>query len=152
MTLQDEFCAALDHHARPPRSDAIIVLRNWDKELTMQRIEKGWGLLAADAAPLLILPRALHTLDEAKRIRRLSEGQKWTAIILVTHRSHHYRAFLTFTKILNTYWNGIRVYTSCIDSEHDPNEFRKIEEYGSRGDISTYEEGLKILHDYQSPI
>lgn len=140
MTPRDSFCLALD--AQPPeKSELIVVLRNHDRTLTDERMALATDLLTNGMSRAMLMVYGTNTHDEALRVRRVY-GPSLKSITIVTHRSHHYRAFLTFIKVMpNT-----KVYSYPVDDCLDALEFTKIAKYQQQGDAASYEEGLEALN------
>lgn len=136
----DQFRELVDQLQLPSRVDAIVILRNWDHRLTQERYEHGCRLLYTDIAPIMCMTYDSHTLAEAQRVYRMSLKQGWNDIILVTHKNHSYRALLTFLSVF-----GKGIYISQVPSAIDMEEFDKIDRYQRKGDICSYEEGIKWL-------
>ena len=143
--LRDDFCAALDSQILLPTS-AIVVLRNWDARLTRQRIDWAVDMLLSRSTPLLLMTYDGNTYEEAVRLKKILSRTDFSSITIVTHRSHHYRAYLTFLKVFG---NSIRIYSSPVEDRVDMSkhsvEFRKIEEDIAKGHLATYEEGIQAL-------
>lgn len=98
-----------------------------------------------------------HTLGEARRAMELAKEKGWATILIVTSPHHQYRAFLTFLSAMKKSRLSLALINACAPlsweeqlpwgkrSDLLKDEFRKIEEYGAKGDIATYEEGVEYL-------
>jgi hypothetical protein len=143
VNKQAEFIDKLDTQRIQP-SDVIIVLRNHDPGETIARMQRGHELLAMGMGGMLLMSLDKHTLAEAECFYRTAKLCGWRSIILVTHKYHHYRAYLTFT---NVFGNSVKVYSSPVYSLDSADEWRKIAKYAEKRDICTYEEGLEYLNE-----
>jgi hypothetical protein len=141
--MRDQFCQKLDAQDLGP-CDMLIVLRNHDPQLNKERVDVGVKLLLSNLAPIMLMTYDTNTLTEAQRIYSIwLRHPTWRSMVLVTHKAHHYRAYLTFAKVFRLLSPDI--YTFPIDSALESEEFDKIERYSQKGDIATYEEGLRWL-------
>ena len=136
---KDKFCAALDAQPLVP-ANIIVVLRNWDRPLTDARMARGLDLLNEDYGRVLIITATENTHAEACKIRQIF-GRTIRSLIIVTHRDHHYRAFLTFSKVMP----AVRIISAPVESTLNDFEFAKIKQYQARGDVDTYKEGWQRL-------
>src|SRR5438105_6971532 len=84
---------------QPRQSDVILVLRNHDKDENAARIELGTELLTNCWAPVMMLLKEDNTKAEAYQMINLMAALSWDKVLLVTHRYHSYRAYLTFLKL-----------------------------------------------------
>jgi hypothetical protein len=149
MTLFDEYADMLDSQCFHGVADAVIILRNVDSVVTKQRIDSGLQLVLADRGNLLLMPNDRNTAAEANRCLGLAMELMWRDIVIVTHQSHHYRAFLTFVKAFEH--SGVRIISQPIKQAemYLYDEVRKISEYQRKGDVASYEEGIQYLNDHQ---
>lgn len=136
-----EFETALDN-LKPKIADVIVVLTCRDAGEDEERYKVARSLLAKGQGKILIMFNADHTQDEARKTATLLEDvEELDTILLVTHRYHSYRAFLTFHKKLPSR----KIYIHRISSGIVLGERDKIAKYAKLGDCSTYEEGLEYI-------
>ena len=137
--MKNKFCATLDAQELV-RANGIIVLRNIDEGLTQERVEHGIELLHAGYGSFIMMPYADNTYEEAVRVKQ-SLTRNVGSLILVTHRDHHYRAFLTFLKVMP----AIRFASAPIEALPNDIEFQKILNYQKLKHVASYTDGLKRL-------
>ena len=142
--FRDDFCAALDA-AQAYTSDAIIILRNHDIEETLQRVRHGMGLMENNFSRVMMMSHDSHTRAEAERFAQIAAWSHFSSVIIVTYRYHHYRAYLTFKKVLDVWCPQVEVYSSPVESAQKPEEFDKIRQYAAQGHIYDYQAGLETL-------
>lgn len=141
-SVRRTFCDLVDGLGLPTSADAIIVLRNWDTGLTQDRLERGLNLMQRKLAPLMLMSYDEHTKSEADRMYGCKYHMQWQTIVLVTHKSHSYRALLTF---IQRFADATDIYVSRVGSRRSQEEFDKIDAYQAKGDIATYEKGVEYL-------
>jgi|SRR3989338_679521 len=102
---------------------------------------------------------APHTKAEAVRAMELAKERKWRTILIVTSPHHQYRAFLTFLQSMKDAGLSLTLVNVCAPlsweedtpwgqrKDHLEVELQKIRDYGLRGDVATYEEGLEYLKE-----
>jgi hypothetical protein len=145
MNVRDDFMAELDAQLVKP-ADAIVILRNHNDDITLARLKEGMRLMAGGYSKTMVMLHQENTAAEAQRFADLMlENAGYKSIILVTHRYHHYRAFLTFAQAINYYALSIAMYSWPVPSWNNAEEFDKIEAYQKKGDVATYEGGLAWL-------
>lgn len=131
----------------PIQTDCVFVLRNHDRYKTDTRLKKGLDLVLDGIAPMVMLPVAGNTKEEAQRLEQFVQQMDWERVLIVTDSDHIYRAYLTFIKWLP---RGTQLYYSIVlppmlaPSQREE-EFRKIDVYSTYHDIATYEEGIEYL-------
>ena len=141
---RNDFCAALDA-AQAYTSDAIIILRNHDIEETLQRVRHGMGLMENNFSRVLMMSHDRHTRAEAERFAQIAAWSHFSSVIIVTHKYHHYRAYLTFRRVFDVWCPRVRVYSSPVDSAWRQEEFDKIPQYAAAGHCYDYQAGLESL-------
>lgn len=111
-------------------------------------------------AAVILEEKSQNTRDQALEVMGMAKERGWKRIIIVASHYHQYRAFLTFLKAMQE--SGLSLiltsaparpkwfeelrnarYRRRIDALED--EFRKIEEYGKKGHVASYEEGIQYL-------
>ena len=148
MDSASEFCRLLDSQPLPERADVILVLRNWDPVMTKERFDLACDLFDKQLAPIMLMSYDSNTKQEAVRFHRIVKHMGWNSVVLVTHRSHSYRAMLTF---LSEFDNEL-VYMVSVPSATEPDEFEKIIQYQKQGDTVSYEEGLKWIRTHSPSV
>ena len=142
--VKDDFCAALD--ASPVRvADSIVVLRNHSTEETMSRVRRGVSLMDMKFSSILMMSHDYHTRAEAERFAQIAAWSQYSSIVIVTHRYHHYRAYLTFRRVFDVWCPRVAVYSSPVDSAWRQEEFDKIPQYAAAGHCYDYQAGLESL-------
>ena len=146
----ETFQAALDAQGLIP-TDAIVILRNHDTGQTRERIDHAVGLMLSGYTPVLLMTYDSNTYTEAYRVFDIAMKADWKSITIVTHRCHHYRAYLTFAKVFDNAGGGLLcdIRSSPIDDKptvyEQLIEMQKIDDYIRKGHVATYEEGIKLL-------
>lgn len=107
---------------------------------------------------ILLEETATHTRAEAERLMELAQEHGWKNLLIVTSPHHIFRAFLTFlaamrdkgmTLVLqpaparNLRWYAPEPWGKR--AELLDGEFRRIDEYGTKGHVATFEDGLEYL-------
>ncbi len=99
----------------------------------------------------------LHTRGEAERAMELTKEKGWKKILIVTSPHHQYRVFLTFLKAMRDAQLDLQLINAPADlswTEDTPwgkradlllQEFVKIAEYEKKGDVASYEDGIRYL-------
>lgn len=139
-----EFEAALDG-LQPQKSDVILVLRNWDDVENEERAKAGAGLLQRGWADTMMLLAEENTRSEALHMSSLAYTLHWQRILLITHRYHSYRAYLTFVRAFTGWEWNVKLYMYSLKSGVVLGERDKIRQYSTKGDCATYKEGLEYL-------
>ncbi len=113
--------------------------------------------LGLSDAALLSEQVAPHTRAEAERAMQLARERRWIRLLIVTSPHHQYRAFLTFLKAMRDAGLELTLINAVAPLsliEENPwgrredllaDEFAKIELYGNKGDVASYEEGITYL-------
>ncbi len=98
-----------------------------------------------------------NTKAEAERAMILAKEKGWKTILVVTSPHHQYRAFLTFLKAIQNARLDVNLVNAAADlsmTESTPwgrradlleQEFARIAEYQKKGDVASYEDGIKYL-------
>lgn len=98
-----------------------------------------------------------HTRGEADRAMELAKEMGWQTILIVTSPHHEYRAFLTFLRAMRDAGLELKIIRATAPlswSEETPwgqrvdllhQEFARIAEYQSKGDVASFEEGIAYL-------
>lgn len=98
-----------------------------------------------------------HTRGEADRAMELAKEKGWRTILIVTSPHHEYRAFLTFLKAMRDAGLELKLVRATAPlswSEETPwgtrigllkQEFARITEYQSKGDVASFKEGVAYL-------
>ena len=97
-----------------------------------------------------------NTYEQAVQILRIALENNWKKIILVASHYHSYRAFLTFLSVIKKNNSDLILYSDSAKNlswEEDTGygkridliegEFSRIEQYQQKGDVATFEEGVK---------
>ena len=130
-------------------------------------------LIGQGVAPdrILVEPDALNTAEQARNVVAMAVEMEWSRLILAVSPYHQYRAFLSFVRAINDAGLGDHFHvcvapaaqaqtpdlrwwgcppalaTSRLDMLAD--EFGKVEEYGAKGDVATWAEGLEYLRHWE---
>lgn len=100
-----------------------------------------------------------HTRAEADRAMWLAKEKGWKNVLIVTSPHHQYRAFLTMLKAMRDANLDINLQNAVAPLSWDEEtpwgvrrellagEFDKIEEYGKKGDVASYEDGIAYLQE-----
>jgi uncharacterized SAM-binding protein YcdF (DUF218 family) len=107
---------------------------------------------------------APHTRAEAESFLRLARETGWKTALLTTSPHHQYRAFLTFVKAMS----DLDIQLTLVNSpaplsltEKTPwgtrgglqaGETRRIMEYGLKGDVASFSDGIAYLQAHGAPI
>jgi uncharacterized SAM-binding protein YcdF (DUF218 family) len=96
-----------------------------------------------------------HTRAEAESTLRIARERRWDGLILVTSEHHSYRLFLTFLKAMRD--SGTDIDFTLIQVPGYPEfhgdtaeeglarEFERISIYQEKGDVASYEEGVRHI-------
>lgn len=145
MTIFSDFCELLDKQPFTEKVDAVIVLRNHDLTQTKQRIDHALNIMLAGSADILLMSYDDNTYAEAVRFSDLTLLTGLNSIALVTHRYHHYRAYLTFLRVFSG--QGVHIISAPVPGPKSYliQEVEKIEKYLKKGHVSTLQEGINEL-------
>lgn len=148
--------AALYHEGYAP----VIVLTssadNWDYgSLPSSRLVPELLRLGVREKDIISEETAPHTRAEADATLKLAEKHGWKTLLLVTTEYHQYRAFLTWLKAmedrgitLTLNMAAVAEFPDFYDKTRDEalvQEFEKIDEYGDKGHVATYQQGVLYL-------
>lgn len=98
-----------------------------------------------------------NTREEAERIVTLAREKNWCTILIVTSPHHQFRSFLTLIKTMSDLKVSIRIINVPANlsmTEDTPwgkridlldGEYARIKEYQQKGDVASFEEGIKYL-------
>lgn len=102
--------------------------------------------------------KSQNTREQAIEIMKLAKERGWKSILIVATHYHQYRAFLTFLKAMRD--SGLSLILTSSPARPKwfgengrgkkrigilEDELRKIKEYGARGDVASFEEGIEYL-------
>ena len=108
-----------------------------------------------------------HTSHQAEIIIDMAMGKDWTRLLLVASPYHQYRAYLTFLRALRAHGEGDNIRLINIPASQTKwwgkpsgldvtrvdllaDEFKKIDEYGKKGHVASYRQGLSYLRHWES--
>ena len=96
-----------------------------------------------------------HTRGEADATLRIAKEKGWTSLILVTTGYHRVRAFLTWLKAMHDADLSLKLSLACVEEfpefkkgqeeETKKGEQDRIRLYQKKGDVASWEEGIKYL-------
>ncbi len=101
--------------------------------------------------------RGAHTRAEADRALELAKERGWKTILVLTSPHHQYRAFLTFVQAMQDGGVKLKIINAVAPlsmTEQNPwgardtlqaRNFDKLEEYQQKGDVASYEDGIRYL-------
>src|SRR5688572_14254781 len=95
--IRDDCMAAVDAEGLGGW-DVIVIHRNHDRDQTDARIKHAVELMLSGYSDVLIMVNEDNTSYEADRIHGIVWDCGWNSVTIVTHRYHHYRAYLTFLR------------------------------------------------------
>lgn len=145
--------AELYHAAYAPRIVLTSNADNWDygslpsSKLVQALLEQGVReehIIWEETAP--------HTRAEADATLRLAREHGWKTLLLVTTEYHQYRAYLTWLKAMSDHDLLLDLVMAVVpefphfhNETHEEallREFKKIEEYGAKGDVASYQDAI----------
>ena len=135
--------------------------------------------LTAKASASWLIDKGLHpdrvvmeggskdTHAQAGNIISMAVAKKWTKLLLVSSPYHQYRAYLTFLRELRDFSLEEKIQLVNIPASQTKwfqkpegvdvtrmdmldDEFSKIDEYGTKGHVASYEDGISYLKFWES--
>lgn len=148
--------AELYHSGFAPQIVLTSSADNWDYgSLPSRRLVPELLLLGVREEDIISEETASHTRAEADVTLKLAEKHGWKTLLLVTTEYHQYRAFLTWLKsmedrgvMLTLHMAAIMEFPNFYEETRDEalqREFNKIKEYGDKGHVATYQQGVSYL-------
>lgn len=98
---------------------------------------------------ILAEERSQNTREQAVAVLKIARERGWKSIAIIASPEHQPRAFLTFLQAAQEFGYDIALQNAPVPSEIDSDflrsELAKIEEYQKKGDVASYEEGVRYL-------
>ena len=135
--------------------------------------------LSAKASAEWLIDKGLHpdlivmesgsqnTHDQAGNIVSMAVAKRWNSLILIASPYHQFRAYLTFLRELRDFNLDEKIHLMSVPASQTQwwqqpagmdvtrldlleGEFRKIDEYRTKGHVASYRDGLKYLQYWES--